>query len=491
MATRALLTAAAAAGAAATAATPIRPDPSTTFGAWEGWGVSLSWFANVFGGRDDLAAALYALDNATVALTGHSGSVTLPGLGFSIARYNAGGTAYAPVNGASVQLSKSFPAWKQIQGFWITPTTWNFSVDANQLAFTQAVQRANADVQLELFSNSPMWWMLQNHNPSGSNDGGSDNLDHAYLQQHAHYMAQVAAQFKALHGLVFRTVEAFNEPVANWWKASGTQEGCHFDYATQADVLLRLRGELDAAGLRDTLVAASDESLTDQALAGWLSFNASVRGTIDRFNLHGYQGTAGNRSGVYAEVAQAGGKPIRLSEHGEGDDSGAQLAAALGLDMAFLHPTSWVYWQALDSYNWGLLDSDVGAGTIAGATTKWFVLAQYTRHIRPGDVILRVTDGGASATVAAFNAAAGTATIVAFNPSSSASLDVDVDLTGFAAAAGPVESWLTVAVSGASAPRYAYQGSRAVGGQGFKATLAPLAVQTFVVHGVTAPALHM
>jgi len=464
-------------------ATTVRLDPSVQYGMWEGWGVSLCWFANVFGGRDDLAAALYSTANTSVELTGHAGSETLPGLGFTIARYNAGGTAYAPVDGAKVQLSPAFPAWKQIQGFWQTPTTWNWTVDANQLAFALAAREAGATT-FELFSNSPMWWMLVNHNPSGSDDGGSDNLAPAFRQQHAHYMATVAAYFKASHNLSFDSVEAFNEPVANWWKASGTQEGCHFDYSTQADVALRLRGELDAAGLSGTLLAASDESLTDQALGGWLSFNSSVRSVIDRFNLHGYQGTAGNRSGVYAEVAVKGGKPIRLSEHGEGDDSGAQLATALGLDMALLHPSSWVYWQALDSYNWGLLAADVGAGTISGATTKWFVLAQYTRHIRPGDVIIRVDDGGALTTVAAVNAAAGTASIIAFNPSATQPLKLDVDLSAFAAAAGPVESWLTAAVSGDAGPRYAYQGSSAVGGASFTATLAPLAVQTFVVHGV-------
>ena len=36
-------------------------------------------------------------------------------------------------------------------------------------------------------------------------------------------MAQTAAYFAANHGVAFSTVEAFNEPIANWWKSSGTQ----------------------------------------------------------------------------------------------------------------------------------------------------------------------------------------------------------------------------------------------------------------------------
>lgn len=255
----------------------IKPDPSTSFGEWEGWGVSLSWFANVFGGRQDIADALYGLDNATVALNGTTPAVQLPGLGFNIARYNVGGTAYETVNGQNVVLSPNFPKWKQIQGFQPTPGQYNWDLDANQIAFTKAAMTAGADT-LELFSNSPMWWMLLNFNPSGSNDGASDNLSPKYYQAHAQYMAAVAAGLEKNHGLKFATVEAFNEPVANWWKSTGNQEGCHFDYSTQATVLPLLRQALDSAGLTDTLIASSDESLTDQALPGWLSFNASVRG---------------------------------------------------------------------------------------------------------------------------------------------------------------------------------------------------------------------
>lgn len=67
------------------------------------------------------------------------------------------------------------------------------------------------------------------------------------------------------------------------------------------------------------------------------SFSLS-HAVIDRFNLHGYQGTAGNRSGVYEEVRVRGGKTIRMSEHGESDNTGATLATTLALDLTFLHP---------------------------------------------------------------------------------------------------------------------------------------------------------
>ena len=67
------------------------------------------------------------------------------------------------------------------------------------------------------------------------------------------------------------------------------QEGCHFDVSTQADVLLRLRGELDAAGLKNTPIASSDESLTDQALGTWRGLNASARAVIGQVRAEGTQ----------------------------------------------------------------------------------------------------------------------------------------------------------------------------------------------------------
>lgn len=146
-------------------------------------------------------------------------------------------------------------------------------------------------------------------------------------------------------------------------------------------------------------------------------------------------------------------------------------------------PRSWVYWQALDSYNWGLLNSEVGSGLISGVETKWFVLAQYTRHIRAGDVLIAANDA-ASSTVVAYSAARGTATVVAFNPSAKAPLPLTVDLSRFASAAGPVEAWVTGATADPGAPQYAYLGSSPISGQAFSATLPPLSVQTFVVHGV-------
>lgn len=89
------------------------------------------------------------------------------------ARYNVGGCSYNTVQGKSIQLSPNIPKWKQIAGFWIDPASndtkskasWTWDVDTNQIAALEKCIARGVN-NIEFFSNSPMWWMLNNFNPS-------------------------------------------------------------------------------------------------------------------------------------------------------------------------------------------------------------------------------------------------------------------------------------------------------------------------------------
>jgi galactan endo-1,6-beta-galactosidase len=244
-----------------------------------------------------------------------------------------------------------------------------------------------------------MWWMLDNHNPSGSNNGASDNLQSWNHQQHCTYLATVAAYAKKNWNVTFDSVDAFNEPASGWWKATGTQEGCHFSPSTQAAVVPLLRETLDAVGLQKTRVSSSDENSYDLALSTWKAFPAASKAAVGQINVHGYQEGSGDRVGLY-NAAKEAGKILRNSEYGDGDATGVSLATNLNLDMQYLHPTAWVYWQAFDGGGWGLVDGDNDKKSIGEANPKFHVLAQYTRHIRQGDTII---DGGDGNTVAALS----------------------------------------------------------------------------------------
>lgn len=243
---------------------------------------------------------------------------------------------------------------------------------------------------------------------------------------------------------------------ANWWKASGTQEGCHFEHATQAAVLPLLRAALDARGLSGVRIAASDESQVDMAVGTWAAFNATTRGLIDEVNVHGYQ-DGGDRAGLYNSVVVQAGKTLRMSEHGDGDASGWNLATQLHADFAALHPTSWVYWQALDAAGgWTLVNADMPAGTLTGGVpAKYYALAQWSRHIRPNATILATADapgpactGGvcAATAAAALDAKRGVLTVVATNVGSTAIAPGGVvfDLSAVPGVVdGPVPRWAT------------------------------------------------
>jgi len=239
--------------------------PGTTWGTWEGWGTSLCWWANVFGFRDDLANLIF-----TTSYVGLNGQ-PLPGLSMNIARYNAGACSPNSINGEAIQFSPNIPAFKHIQGFWLNwfssdpaSASWNWATDANQRAMLLKAKARGANL-FELFSNSPMWWTCYNHNPSGANGGGSDNLQSWDYNQHAVYLATIAKYAADHWGVTFASVEPFNEPSGTWWTSTGTQEGCHFAVPTQTAVIGFSRAELNSRALTETLVSASDETSYDSA----------------------------------------------------------------------------------------------------------------------------------------------------------------------------------------------------------------------------------
>ncbi|KAL9109981.1 MAG: hypothetical protein Q9227_005504 [Pyrenula ochraceoflavens] len=268
----------------------------------------------------------------------------------------------------------------------------------------------NGANHFQLFSNSPMWWMCKNHNPSGAS-GGAENIQSWNLENHTFYLATIAKYAASNWGITFDSVEAFNEPSADYWTDAGTQEGCHFDYGTQSTVINNLRTELNNQGLTSIRIAASDETSYDQAVTTWNQLTSSAKSNVNQIGVHGYEYGDGNRIGVYNDALGAG-KSLWNSEYGDSDATGENLVSNLFLDIRRLHPTAWVYWQALDSGGWGLIDANNDAKTIGSVAQKYFALAQFTRHIRESMMIL---DGGGDSIVAAYDSNNRKLVIVAVN----------------------------------------------------------------------------
>ncbi|MGW4510544.1 beta-1,6-galactanase [Streptomyces sp. NPDC004393] len=460
----------------------IAVNPATTYGSWEGWGTSLAWWANVFGDRDDFADIFFTTKSVAY------GGTTLPGLGLNIARYNLGACSWNSVNGESMVASAAIPAFKQIEGYWQdwtnedpTASTWKWTADAKQRAMlVKATQRGAVS---ELFANSPMWWMCYNHNPSGA-VGGGNNLQSWNYRQHASHLASVALYARDNWGVNFTTVEAFNEPSSAWWTATGTQEGCHVDASVQSAVLPCLRGELTKRGLTGTRISASDETSYDLARTTWNSFSATTKSYVDRVNVHGYQGSDGRRDLLYTDVVTTAGKGLWNSETGDVDGTGLTLASNLLMDFRWLHPTAWVHWQVMDpTAGWAMIAYDEGTLRPGAVQTKYYVMAQFSRHVRPGMTII---DTGVDHAVAALDRSARRLVIVAANKSSSAQtltyLSRFTTVTG--GSDGVVPRWNTVTSGGGDL--YTAHTDTYLNGKSLSVPFAAGAVQTLQVDEVVA-----
>lgn len=290
------------------------------------------------------------------------------------------------------------------------------------------------------------------------------------------FPAATVARYAVDHwSITFTSVDPFNEPIAKWWNCKDKQEGCHFDVATQTATINFLRAEMNKRNLTTTQVSASDENSYDQALSTWNALG-SAQANVGRVNVHGYQRAKGPR-GLLSSTVSAAGTELWNSEYGESNVTGMPLADNLNLDMRLLHPTAWCYWQPLDSGGWGLVQSNPGDNWIGGINPKYYVLAQYSRHIRPGMTLI---DGGEGNAVAAYNAATHTLVLVTTNHETGQK--INYDLSRFSKVGGPITRWATD--TSATGDKYTVHNDISLSGKQFGAVFGPNMVQTFEIKNV-------
>jgi hypothetical protein len=92
----------------------------------------------------------------------------------------------------------------------------------------------------------------------------------------------------------------------------------------------------------------------------------------------------------------------------------------------------------LTPVGWGLINATISDNWIGNAYPKYFVLAQYTRHIRPGMTIIESGDGNS---VAAYDQGLRKLVIVTINYGTAQT--ITYNLSNFLYAAGPVTRWIT------------------------------------------------
>ncbi|KAF0533032.1 O-Glycosyl hydrolase family 30 [Gigaspora margarita] len=334
-----------------------------------------------------------------------------------------------------------------VPGFWPCKTCdYNWTSDANQRWFLFAAKERGADI-FEAFSNSPPYWMTN----SGCSSGGqnfSDNLNSSYYDAHADYLTEVVRWYKE-QGLIFRTLDPFNEPTFRHWRDYGSQEGCSYSCYAMKEIIKKVGAYLDKKDLSEnTSISIADESTIDEEVSTISCIGEDAKSYISQYNTHAYWGI--HRTQLY-NIAKQDGKRLWMSEvyvifaasiifnkyyeimlscylvecwnrgfiSSKDMSTSIQLSEEILNDMRNLKPGAWVYWQAIeDDHNdwndgWGLIGVNYSNSTTPlNKHLAFYGFAQYTKFIRPGYQIISSND---SDTLAAYDAGNKTLVLVCTN----------------------------------------------------------------------------
>ncbi len=456
-------------------------------GVFEGWGTSLCWWANRIGYSDSLsqkAADLFYGDD---------------GLRLNIARFNIGG-GDDPSHKHITRTDSNMPGYTKYNN---GSVTYDWSADANQRnVLRKSIEAAGDDMIVEMFSNSPPYYMTNSGCSSGATDANKNNLKDDYYDDFAEYFAEVCYHYENEWGIDIQSVDAMNEPYTNYWKAnSNKQEGCHFDQGnSQSKIILELQKSMDKRGLNDIIICGTDETSIDTQISSYNKLSSDAKTAIDRIDTHTY---SGSKRSELKDLAVKEGKNLWMSEVDGGSTAGTNagqmgsalwLADRITLDMNELNSSAWIMWQVIDNhisqngYNgnkdsgmpntnggfWGIAVADHDKNDII-LTKKYYGFGQYTRYIRPGMTLLK----SSRTTLAAYDKENQQLVIVAYNTSGSKK-DMYFDLSGFDTTGATAQIIRTSATE-----NWADAGTVKINGGSLNTSLPANSISTFIIDGVS------
>ncbi|MBO5463521.1 MAG: hypothetical protein J6A49_09460 [Clostridia bacterium] len=413
---------------------------TTNNGIFEGWGTSLCWWAHRIGYSDVLT------EKSADIFFGESG------LNLNIMRYNIGG-GDDPTHAHIKRTDSKVPGWlkydKDKDEF-----IYDYNADRNQLNVLKAAyKKAGKDAFVEVFSNSPPYFMTKSGCSSGNFNPNENNLKEECYKDFAEYIADVTEYINNVLNIKVSSVSPMNEPNTDYWKHfSEKQEGCHYDCGeSQNRIILETAKAIKNKGLNHIQIVASDETSTDKQLEEYLNYTDEVKAVIDRVSTHTY-GT--EKIAELGKLMKEEKRNLWMSETDWSDTTGknaGEMGAALWLakkiifDINNLSPSAWVIWLTIDHHKskdgylgnkdsgfpstkkgyWGLAFAEHDKKEIV-ITKKYYAMGQFSKFIRPGDTIIHCNDN----TLAAFNSKTNEVKIVCVNCSAK-ELPITVDLTDF------------------------------------------------------------
>ncbi len=472
----------------------VSPDnmSTTNGGRFEGWGTSLCWWANRIGYSEALA------EDAAKLFFGDEG------LRFNIMRYNIGG-GDDPSHNHITRTDSEVPGWlayDEASGQYV----YDYEADKNQLnVLKKAVKAAGEDAYVEVFSNSPPYFMTESGCSSGNEDAGKNNLKEEYYTEFAEYLAHVAKYINDDLGIKVSSVSPMNEPNTDYWVAySNKQEGCHVDHGkAQSSIIVETAKAFKAQGLTEVEIVGSDETAPDKQVQAYNSYSDEAREVLDRISTHTYHS---NGMASLGQLAKARGFNLWMSEvDGDGVSgvNAGEMGSALWIaekiieDINGLSPSAWVMWQVIDNhisqdgYN-GKKDSgmvNVRSGFWGAAvanhnneaiilTQKYYAIGQFTRYIRPGATIIHLNDY----MLAAYDAESKELIIVAVN-SKAKDIAYSFDVSQFDCV-GNMASQIRTSGDRNGGEQWAKLEDEVVGEDGLNVTLKANSITTFIIKDV-------
>jgi O-glycosyl hydrolase len=477
--------------------TPQPPPPAVTAHldlqrarTFEGWGVSLAWWAEIIGGwpaqdQQPILSLLFGDPTAPSGLTAAGGQPLYP-LGLNVLRYNIGasqptssGQSTAPAQSCA---AGSFRPGGEVPSVVPAPgAAADLGLDGNQIgvlkeALKMIGQSSTRRAHVEAFANSPPWWIVSNHCPQGQ--GANDVISTAsaapgvpppsYAASLAYgaYLRKVVQAFRDA-GVDIASVDPLNEPSGGWGcspsaaQDPGCQEGAHFGDALQSEVLQDACKFLSPLGV----AVSADDGFSPSATSDFLDREQAGLGCVAQINTHSYGAIDPSADVRVAQAANASGRRLWMSEYGTGPancSSDAQTCAATGVQLATrvaddlnnLTPRAWVYWTAMEGPGgWGLLTDATYArrsqppaavGQTVTPSARFWELGQYARFIPPGSTIIPVTPQPSDTQVhlAVGKTAAGQVVVISTNPSAG-SQGFQLDLRPLQTGSGAPDVWRT------------------------------------------------
>ena len=317
----------------------------TNGGYWEGWGTSLCWWANRVGYNETLTQK-----SADLFFDAQKG------LGLNIMRYNVGG-GDDPTHHHITRTDSDVPGWMYIDAN--GERKYDYTADTRQLNVVKAAMKAaGQDAYLEIFSNSPPYFMTNSGCSTGNFKAEENNIKEDEYDDFAEYMAHVANYMTREMKLKVKSVSPMNEPNTNYWPAMNyKQEGCHIDAGeSQSKLLVLTKEALGRYGLNDIVLTTSDETNPGKQIEEIKTLTPDARAAINRISVHTYGVNSIREMGQLAKDEKINLWMSEVDGNGTAGQNAGEMAAGLWLaekiinDIEALEPSAWVLWQVIDTH---------------------------------------------------------------------------------------------------------------------------------------------